>query len=293
MRAIRLCLLLLTAWLSGCGSAGAEAPTIALELHARALSPGEPLRIVASSSQPLRSLSGRFLNDSLFLVSDEERRQWTGWAMIGLDQEPGPTSVELLGVGPDGEPVGASRALTIQAKQFPVERLRVAPKYVEPPKAVQDRLARERATLAALYQRRRASVPDAVPFVRPVHGEPTSTFGTRRLYNDQPRSPHPGLDLRANDGTPVRSAGEGLVVLAEDLYYSGNTVIVDHGAGLFTIYAHLSRIDVAADDAVEAGAPIGLSGATGRVTGPHLHWGAKIGDKPFDPTALLDAALFE
>ena len=128
--------------------------------------------------------------------------------------------------------------------------------------------------------------------MRPVPGEPTSTFGKRRFFNDKPRSPHPGLDLRAATGTPVLAAGSGLVAISQDLYYSGNTVIIDHGGGLFTIYAHLSELDVSVGDELEAGVPIGKSGATGRVTGPHLHWGAKIGDRPFDPTALLDPVLF-
>ena len=90
----------------------------------------------------------------------------------------------------------------------------------------------------------------------------------------------------------MSASGPGVIALAEELYYSGNTVIIDHGGGLFTIYAHLSRIDAEVGATVRAGDPIGLSGATGRVTGPHLHWGAKIGDRPFDPTALLDPALF-
>ena len=104
--------------------------------------------------------------------------------------------------------------------------------------------------------------------------------------------PHPGLDLRAATGTPILSSGAGRVVLAQDLYYSGNTVIVDHGSGLFTIYAHLSAIEVRESQEIAPGVQLGLAGATGRVTGPHLHWGAKIGDRPFDPTALLSAELY-
>ena len=129
--------------------------------------------------------------------------------------------------------------------------------------------------------------------MRPVGGDPTSIFGTRRVFNGQPRSPHPGLDLRASEGTPVRSSGAGRVAIAQDLYYSGNTVIVDHGGGLYTLYAHLSSIDVAEDQEIGPGQIVGESGATGRVTGPHLHWGAKIGNRPFDPRALLEPVLFE
>jgi murein DD-endopeptidase MepM/ murein hydrolase activator NlpD len=125
-----------------------------------------------------------------------------------------------------------------------------------------------------------------------VDGEPTSPFGARRIFNDKPRDPHPGIDLRAPTGTVVRSSGRGRVALAGDLYYSGGTVIVDHGGGLFTVYAHLSRIDAREGAPVDAGTVLGLSGATGRVTGPHLHWGAKIGNLPCDPRALVDPALW-
>ena len=182
--------------------------------------------------------------------------------------------------------------VTVTKKSFPISELKVEGKYVEPPKDVQARIEREVAKLAALYRARRDVAPSARAFIRPVPGEPTSVFGARRVFNGQKRKPHSGLDLRAPSGTPVLCAGPGLVALAEDLYFSGGTVIVDHGGGLFTIYAHLSRIDMKEGQAVAAADAVGLSGATGRVTGPHLHWGGKIGAEIFDPTALLDPALF-
>jgi murein DD-endopeptidase MepM/ murein hydrolase activator NlpD len=157
---------------------------------------------------------------------------------------------------------------------------------------VQKRLERERARLREVYRLRSAIPPPAEPFGKPVPGEPTSIFGTRRIFNDKPRSPHPGLDLRGATGEPVGAAGAGTVVIAGEFYYSGNLVILDHGLGLFTLYAHLSEIRVEEGQAVEQGEIVGLVGATGRVTGPHLHWGAKIGDRPFDPAALLDERLF-
>jgi murein DD-endopeptidase MepM/ murein hydrolase activator NlpD len=216
---------------------------------------------------------------------------WSGWSMIGLDQNPGETSLEIQAVASSGEHRVATRAVTVKSKAFPEENLTVSSKYVEPPKELQDRLTRERAKLKKIYARRGPSTLTS-PFLRPAPGDPTSIFGTRRLFNGKPRSPHPGLDLRAGTGTPVQASGDGSVVLAEDLYYSGNIVILDHGGGLFTLYAHLSRIDVAEGDLIRAGQQLGLSGDTGRVTGPHLHWGAKIGDEPFDPTALLDPRLY-
>jgi murein DD-endopeptidase MepM/ murein hydrolase activator NlpD len=278
--------------LAGSAPVGADDPAPHIEVRARELAPGEPLRVLVTSERPLVELRARFLGEELFLQRAEEGRAWSGWAMIPLDQRPGPADVEVAGVLEDGTKTAATRSLTIAAKEFPEERLEVESKYVEPPPEVQARIERERARLAEVYAARRFAAPPGKAFVRPVPGEPTAIFGTRRLYNGEPRAPHPGLDLRAGSGTPVKVAGDGEVVLAQDLYYSGLTVIVDHGGGLFTIYAHLSRIDVQEGATVAAGELVGQSGATGRVTGPHLHWGAKIGDRPFDPTALLDPSLF-
>jgi murein DD-endopeptidase MepM/ murein hydrolase activator NlpD len=265
---------------------------VTVDVRARALAPGEPIRIDVISDKPLVRLGGRFLDTPLFFVSVGDGRRWSGWSMIPLDREPGPAVVEVSGLGEGDRSAAGTRAVTIEARRFPEEQLSVAPKYVEPPPEVRERLAREREAIKALYASRRPVVPSNDVFLRPVPGGPTSVFGTRRLYNGKPRAPHPGLDLRAASGTSVISSGAGRVGLARDLYYSGNTVIVDHGGGLFTLYAHLSEIRVSEGDAVDAGQEVGLSGATGRVTGPHLHWGAKIGDLPFDPTALLDPDLF-
>jgi len=273
-----------------CAAAGLLPVTV--DVRARALAPGEPIRIDVVSDQPLVRLGGRFLDTPLFFVSIGDGRRWSGWSMIPLDREPGPAVVEVSGLGEGDRPAAGTRAVTIEPRRFPEEQLSVAPKYVEPPPEVRERLARERDTVKALYAARRPVVPSNDAFLPPVPGEPTSVFGTRRLYNGKPRAPHPGLDLRAASGTSVISSGTGRVGLARDLYYSGNTVIVDHGGGLFTLYAHLSEIRVKEGDDVDAGQELGLSGATGRVTGPHLHWGAKIGDLPFDPTALLDPDLF-
>lgn len=291
MRAIRAFLLLVL-----CASSAAAADlAVTIEVNARSIEPGEPVRVEVLSPAPLQRLEGLFLDEAVFMSrirSSETGERWSGWAMIPLDREPGPAAVEMSGLAECGRPVVGTKAVTIAAKEFPEEHLSVAPKYVEPPAEVQQRLSRERAKLRALYKERRPLSSMGAVFVRPVPGEPTSIFGTRRLFNNEPRSPHPGLDLRAQTGTPVKASGPGVVVLAQDLYYSGNTVLIDHGGGLFTIYAHLSEIEAEEGLEVEAGRRIGLSGATGRVTGPHLHWGAKIGNRPFDPTALLDPALF-
>ena len=273
------------------------APAIRVEIRARETAPGEPVRVVVRTKEPLASLVGSFLDRPLFFVEDPSPgaapgTSWSAWAVVELDRRPGKALVEASGATRAGGTVRGSAVVRVKDKEFPTQRLDVEPKYVTPPPEVEARIAAERKRLGEVYARRSAGAPPPGPFRRPVDGEPTSPFGARRIFNDKPRDPHPGIDLRAASGTVVRCAGRGRVALAGDLYYSGETVIVDHGGGLFTVYAHLSRIDVRDQDAVDAGTVVGLSGATGRVTGPHLHWGAKIGDLPFDPRALLDPVLW-
>ena len=286
------------AWIALLGPACAEEDRrdpvrLEVRVDARAIAPGEPLRIGVVSNHALESLGATLLGDAVFMTAtDESGLRWSGWSMIGLDQEPRTTSIAFRGTTRDGREAIGTSPIQIEAKEFPVENLTVLPKFVEPPPEAQERIARERAKLAGIYRHREAYSPPLEPFHRPLPGVKTSIFGMRRLFNGQPRAPHPGLDLRASEGTPVHASGPGRVVLAEDLYYSGNCVIIDHGGGLFTLYAHLSEIKVVEGEPAAAGDLIGLSGSTGRVTGPHLHWGAKIGDRPFDPEALLEAALF-
>jgi hypothetical protein len=259
------------------------AAALDVQVQAREVAPGEPLRVVVLGA--VARPEGTFRGAPL--AFSRGRDAFVGWAVVPLDAKAGVAPLEVRA----GD-ASVRRELRIAAKKFPEQRLKVEDKYVSPSRAQQERIEREKKRLDAIYARRTDAPPPGEPFVRPVPGEPTSAFGLRRFFNDQPRAPHAGLDLKAAAGTPVKNAGPGVVVLADDLYFAGKTVIVDHGAGLFTIYAHLSRIDVKDGQAVEPGRVVGLSGATGRVTGPHLHWGARIGETIFDPRALLDARLF-
>jgi murein DD-endopeptidase MepM/ murein hydrolase activator NlpD len=262
---------------------------------ARAYAPGEIVRFDVVTDPQVTKLHGEFQGAPLaFSRAPREATdpEWIAWGVIPLDAAAGAAVYRLTAERADGSSFAISPSLPIEAKSFPEQRLTVESKFVNPPKAALTRIAREKKKLGEIYARRTGLPPPASPFVRPVPGEPTSEFGTRRFFNGEPRSPHPGIDLRAASGTPVLVAGPGRVALAADLYYSGGTVIVDHGGGLFTVYAHLSKIEAKEGATVKPGDPVGLSGATGRVTGPHLHWGARVGDAIFDPRALLDPRLF-
>lgn len=282
---------------------------LTVSVRARSLAPGEAVRILVRPDHPgagksarntgaaepdaeLASVEGTFAGEPLAFARLGSDGEWSAWRAIDFDEKAGSKSLVIDAKDAGGRALHAARAIRILARRFPTESLTVKGEYVEPPPDVQERIASETRRLAALYATRTPSALTGSPFVRPVPGEALGIFGARRILNGKPRAPHPGLDLRAASGTPVKAAGPGRIALAGDLYFSGNTVIVDHGEGLFTLYAHLSRIDVRKGDAVSQGDVVGLSGATGRVTGPHLHWGAKVGDRPFDPTALLTASLF-
>jgi murein DD-endopeptidase MepM/ murein hydrolase activator NlpD len=269
--------------------------TIELHPFAREFVPGEVVRFEVSVSPVASSVQGEFRGTPLTFVrsgTPADGTAWIAWGVIPLDAEPGKAAYRLTVKSATGAPQTRTGELLVSAKAFPEQRLTVESKFVNPPKSESSRIERERKKLAAIYAQRTPTPPASAPFVKPVPGDPTSEFGTHRFFNGEPRAPHPGIDLHAASGTPVIAAGPGRVALATDLYYSGGTVIVDHGGGLFTIYAHLSKIEAKVGATLQAGDPVGLSGATGRVTGPHLHWGARVGESIFDPRALLDPRVF-
>jgi murein DD-endopeptidase MepM/ murein hydrolase activator NlpD len=285
-----LCLALAAGSAARSADAGIEA-----RAFARSYAPGEIVRFEVAAGGDIRSLRGTFEKAPLTfsrIARPSGGDVWVAWGVIPLDAAAGPAGYALSATRADGSALASSGTIPVEAKTFPEQRLTVEEKFVNPPKAELKRIEREKKQLAAIYARRTALPPPSSPFVPPVSGDPTSEFGTRRFFNGEPRAPHPGIDLHAASGTPVAVSGPGRVALATDLYYSGGTVIIDHGGGLFTVYAHLSKIEAKDGASVKAGEIIGLSGATGRVTGPHLHWGAKVGDVIFDPRALLDPRLF-
>jgi murein DD-endopeptidase MepM/ murein hydrolase activator NlpD len=205
---------------------------------------------------------------------------------VDLDSKPGAYPLVL-----DYGVERAARQIAIRARAFAVERLSVDSKYTDLDEATERRVAREQAELDALWSTISPQRLWTNSFVRPVAGALGSPFGLRRFFNGEARSPHAGLDLKAPTGAEVLAANSGRVALARDLFFTGHTVVIDHGLGLFTIYAHLSRIDVGAGNRVERSQRVGLVGATGRATGPHLHWGVKLGGARVDPATLPGVAF--
>jgi murein DD-endopeptidase MepM/ murein hydrolase activator NlpD len=210
--------------------------------------------------------------------------------VIGVDLEttPGDHAANIELTFADGHVAERPVTITIERTDFPTTQLKVADKYVELSKPNLQRYERERKELDHIYQQTTPEILWTEPFRVPIPGQTKgSNFGNRRVFNGQARAPHAGADLKATTGTAIHATNRGRVVLAKNLFFTGNTVILDHGLGIYTIYAHLSRIDVKLAQVVEGSEVLGLAGATGRVTGPHLHWAAKIQGAIVDPFSLL------
>jgi murein DD-endopeptidase MepM/ murein hydrolase activator NlpD len=215
-----------------------------------------------------------------------DARRWRVLVGIDLDVAPRAYRVDIVGIG-DGSEVTASHRLTVTARPFRTRKLTVDPAFVNPPPDAVERINREAAELSELWSHSELTRLWSGAFVRPVPDEANSAFGTRSILNGQPRSPHSGADFNSTTGTPIKAPSGGRVVLAGDRYFTGNTVMIDHGLTLFSLFAHLSEIDVKVGDMVAAGDVVGKVGATGRVTGPHLHWSVRLNGARIDPLSLL------
>lgn len=219
----------------------------------------------------------------LYPVPAAGPREFEGLVPVSREQKPGRLDLKLTSAETPGEKTVPVR---VRAGKYGIEHIKVSAKYVEPPEAEVKRIQSEQQEVGALYARILREKLWTGAFRNPAEGPLGSPFGIRRTYNGQPRSSHPGTDFKVKAGTPVLAPAPARVALAKDLYFTGNTVILDHGYGLFTLYAHLSTLEVKAGDRVTAQQRLGLSGATGRASGPHLHWGAVIHGVKVDPVDL-------
>ncbi len=204
---------------------------------------------------------------------------------VGRDAS-GPLRVQVR--NPDGSTQALDIAVT--TRDWPVERVNgVPPKTVAPPPAIAERIRREQDQVVQARGRDDARADFAKPFIWPLTGRISGRFGNQRIYNGAPGSPHSGMDIAAPSGTPVLAPAAGVVTLvAPDFYLTGGTLLLDHGHGISSNFLHLSRIDVRVGDRVEQGQPIARVGATGRATGPHLHWGMSWFDVRMDPLLVLE-----
>jgi murein DD-endopeptidase MepM/ murein hydrolase activator NlpD len=261
--------------------ASQTAPPPGIALRARSFRPGE-LVIVSISTPPGAASVAVRAFDKDVVAHRVGPAEWQAIAGIDLDVAPGDHEVSAVVDG-----VAAARQVEVVSRTFPVRTLKVNPDFVNPPASVARRIEEESRLIERAYA---SGAPEPLwqaGFQRPVPHQANSRFGTRSVFNGEPRSPHAGTDFLSPAGTPVRAPNAGRIAVARDLYFAGKSVMIDHGAGVFSQLAHLSRIDVREGDAVEAGEVVGLVGATGRVTGAHLHWAVRASGARVDALSLL------
>ncbi len=215
-----------------------------------------------------------------------------GWfALVGLplDTKPGRHTVQI-GAAQGAPPPAYETSFEVKPKAYPAQHLKISSAFMQPTAADIQRNERDQIAIARAKNHWSDAAPANFTLDLPAHGRLSARFGLRRVLNGEEGSPHAGLDVAVGTGTPLRAAAAGRVIATGDYFYSGKSVFVDHGQGFITLYIHMSRIDVQEGDAVARGATLGLSGATGRVTGPHLHWSVLLNGVYVDPELFLKTA---
>ena len=277
-------------WLVAAGPALAHAkpgppPPLSISISPSYVVAGSP-ELIRIEGVPATGAEGEWLGHKLEFFRASDTRSWIALAGVDVEALSGPSDlvVHLHGCR---ELCDVSKSVEIHPAHYRTGKLTVQPKFVEPGPEELKEIAADKEIKDKIFA---ASAPEPLwhgSFQLPVHLPPTDSFGTRRMFNGKLASIHKGMDFRAPKGTVVRASNSGVVVLARPLYFEGNCVVIDHGLGLYTLAMHFSRIDVHEGQHVKTGDRLGLSGATGRVTGPHLHWAVRWENAYLDPAKLL------
>jgi murein DD-endopeptidase MepM/ murein hydrolase activator NlpD len=234
-----------------------------------------------------RSLTGEFQEKKLSFYKVKKGRLFRTLIGIDMETDPGIYKLVILAKSRSGRVVKGRYHIRIKEKDFGEQRLILPEEMVELDEETLKQVEEEGKKVKEIWIKERSDRLWRGKFIKPLDGEITSPFGVRRILNELPRNRHNGVDLEAEMGEEILSSNAGIVVLVDELFFSGKSVVVDHGRGLYTMYFHLSRIDVEEGQRVKKGEILGLAGSTGRSTGPHLHWGVRLHGARVDPLSLL------
>jgi murein DD-endopeptidase MepM/ murein hydrolase activator NlpD len=252
---------------------------------------GSPCLFRVKSRRPLRSLSGEWQGRGVIFNFDERDKTWYGFAGVGIDAPIGRSELKLDATTANGAAFSYVHPVRIGTVKYRTTPLRVPAQYTEPDAGTLARIMEEQELKKEIFARINPSRLWSGDFEAPVYSKVTSEFGVHRTFNRKVQSVHQGADFRAEAGTPVEAMNSGVVIVARELFYEGGFVVIDHGQGLATLYMHLSEIKAREGESVEKRQIIGLSGATGRATAPHLHVGVRWQGIYLDPEALMTMPL--
>ena len=255
------------------------------------LQSGSPVLFKIELEQSASAVQGTWLKHAIVFDKSQKANTWYALAGIDVEQAPGTYPLELTVTAADGRQLHASQEIAVLPAQYKTTTLHVQEKYVQPDAATLQRIAADKVVKDAAFAHQISQPLWSGAFRSPVPFAATDSFGTRRMFNGELASIHRGTDFHARSGTPVLAANDGEVMIARGMFYEGNLVVIDHGNQFSTLYMHLSRIEVKVGERVKKGQRLGLSGATGRVTGPHLHLAARWQGEYVDPVLLLKLPL--
>jgi len=251
---------------------------------------GEVCFIKASGLPTLKSIHVEFLRKKFPMTIGTGRIPCEGLVGIDLNTRPAIYGIRVIATDESSRVYSRGLLLKVRKADFKTQRLSLPSSMVDLDPETLERVNEESGRLKAVFQGLRNEKFWRGPFIRPVEGELSTRFGLRRIINGQIRSPHTGVDLRAEEGEPIRACNSGIVVLVDQFFFPGISVIVDHGWGLYSSYFHLSEALVREGDRVSTGTMLGRVGSTGRSTGFHLHWGIIINGARVDPLSLIKAS---
>jgi murein DD-endopeptidase MepM/ murein hydrolase activator NlpD len=252
---------------------------------------GAPVVIEVVPPVRLTALSAKWLEHEVLFSYDAATKAWYGIAGVSLETRPGPYTLELKGTTSHSTEITFSQEVTVRAAKYPSITVTVAKRFTEPSKEQLERIRQDKTVKQDVFQHTDPEREWSGKFKAPVDVPVSDVFGTRRTFNGKVQSMHQGLDYAAPTGTPVSAVNSGTVLLAGPLYFEGNCVVLDHGQGLLSLYLHLSEVKVKQGERIERGQEIGLSGGTGRATGPHLHLAVRWQGVYLNPATLLTLKL--
>lgn len=252
---------------------------------------GSPIIFRITTPQTLRTLSGNWLGHEVAFSFDATHKVWFALAGVSQETKPGDYSLELHAETSAGDALLFEKKIRVEQQRYPRVLLKVPSRYTAPSPEEQRAIAQDKEVKAEAFKTVSAKREWKGSFAPPVDAEISDVFGVERVFNGSVQSTHQGLDFRVPSGTSVAAVNDGRVILARPLFFEGNCVVIDHGQGLLTLYLHLSKFLIKEGDDVSKGQPIGLSGGTGRATGPHLHLAVRWQGVYLDPQVLLKLKL--